>query len=188
MNGLSIKWFKKPNAVKQEKLTLKLLLALLLLSSASLATAQTVKSYIDNEWPDSRYTDHGNGTVTDTKTGLMWKQCSEGQSGDTCADDGSTKAMNWKQALEHAESHAFAGYSDWRVPNIKELRSLVARNRYEPSINSTRFPNTSGEWFWSASPYAHDHDDALVVDFKYGYDGYYNRNGTTRVRLVRGGQ
>ena len=188
MNGLSIKWFKKPNAVKQEKLTLQLLFALLLLSGTSLATAQTVKSYIDDEWPDSRYTDHGNGTVTDTKTRLMWKQCPEGQSGAACADDGSTKAMNWQQALEHAENHSFAGYSDWRLPNIKELKSLAALNRYEPSINSTRFPNTSGEWFWSASPDADDGNRAWVVDFDYGLGSSRYRYGTYRVRLVRGGQ
>ena len=51
----------------------------ILLLFPSILQAQTIEGYIDNEWPDSRYTDHGNGTVTDTKTGLSWKQCSEGQ-------------------------------------------------------------------------------------------------------------
>jgi hypothetical protein len=40
--------------------------------------AQTCQAYIPNEWEDNRYTNHGNGTVTDNQTNLMWKTCTQG--------------------------------------------------------------------------------------------------------------
>ena len=180
------------------KVLLLLLLAFvsaLALTTAQTATAQTINSYIENEWPNNRYTNHSNGTVTDRKTGLMWKQCPEGQSKGFCADDGDTKGFNWKEALEHGNNHTFAGKSDWRVPNIKELTSLAALNRYEPAINSTLFPNTPSEGFWSASP----DPEADPGDYNYAwyvlfYDGSgrssdsSTRDSTLRLRLVRGGQ
>jgi hypothetical protein len=46
--------------------------------------AQTCQAYIPNEWEDNRYTNHGNGTVTDNQTNLMWKKCTQGRSGNDC--------------------------------------------------------------------------------------------------------
>jgi len=69
--------------------------------------------------PDSRYSDNGNGTVTDHHTGLMWKQCSEGQSGAACS--GSVTTMRWAAALAAGANSSFAGFNDWRLPNTKEL-------------------------------------------------------------------
>ncbi len=66
--------------------------------------------------------DNGDGTVTDKATGLMWEQ----------ADSG--RGMNWEDALAYAESATTAGYNDWRLPNIKELQSIVDY-RYSPSAS-----------------------------------------------------
>lgn len=101
--------------------------------------------------PDSRYTDHGNGTVTDQATGLMWKHCPEGQGGAGCLT-GEATSFEWRQALAHAEAAVFAGYSDWRLPNVTELASLVEDRCEEPAINSRRFPNTPLMAFWSSTP------------------------------------
>ncbi len=56
---------------------------------------------------------NGDGTVTDEATGLMWQQ----------ADSGT--GMDWEDALEYAEDSTLAGYDDWRLPNVKELQSIV---------------------------------------------------------------
>lgn len=69
------------------------------------------------------FVDNGNGTVTDYATGLMWQQ------GD------SATTQNWEQALAYAEGLELAGYRDWRLPNAKELQSIV---------DYTRSPMTTG--------------------------------------------
>ena len=87
------------------------------------------------------YTDNGNGTVTDNLTGLMWKKCSEGQNNDsTCS--GTALIYTWEDALTQCENLSFAGYTDWRLPNKRELFSIVHFGTYAPAINTTYFPNT----------------------------------------------
>ncbi|HHC73217.1 MAG TPA: DUF1566 domain-containing protein [Thiotrichales bacterium] len=148
--------------------------------------------------PDSRYVIHGDGTVTDTVTGLMWKRCSEGSSGEDCAT-GEAALFSWQEALQQAEAvnaaGGFAGYADWRLPNIKELASLVEPSCYEPAINATVFPNTridGDDWglgaYWSASPYAYGTESSWYIFFAYGHDFAYDRSLGFFVRLVRGGR
>lgn len=138
--------------------------------------------------PDSRYTEHGDGTVTDLHTGLMWKQCSEGQTGATCT--GAVSTMAWANALTAAENTVFAGFSDWRLPSAKELQSLVETGCYNPAINAARFPNTSTGDYWSSSSYAANASNAWGVSFVNGYVYYYYyyKSDYYGVRLVRGGQ
>jgi hypothetical protein len=146
--------------------------------------------------PDGRYVDHGDGTVTDTVTGLMWKQCSEGQSGSGCAT-GSAALFTWGDALQRVvnvnagSASENLGYEDWRLPNLKELRSLVETACYSPAINTTLFPATPSTGFWPSSPRVNDSATrfAWVVFFDYGYDDLrYKFNYHPRVRLVRAGQ
>jgi hypothetical protein len=61
----------------------------------------------------NNFVDNGDGTVTDLATGLMWQK----------ADDGN--ARNWEAALAYADGLTLAGYDDWRLPNAKELQSIV---------------------------------------------------------------
>ena len=137
--------------------------------------------------PDPVYTSQGDGTVTDTRTGLMWKQCAEGLTGTNC-QIGSAQTFTWANALAHAEASTFANYTDWRLPNVKELRSLVEECRLSPSINTNRFPNTPGGHFWSGSPRASDANYAWFVVFSGGLAGVNSRSSDHGVRLVRGGQ
>jgi hypothetical protein len=134
---------------------------------------QSFDSFVDNE----------DDTVTQSNTGLMWAKCSEGQSGTNCT--GAATTMNWSAALTAANNSNLGGYSDWRLPNIKELQALVDYNRYLPAIDSNYFPNTPSSWFWSGSPYA---GYAWYVDFSYGNADDHYRYNTYSVRLVRGGQ
>jgi hypothetical protein len=137
--------------------------------------------------PDSAYVDHGDGTVTDTRSGLMWRVCSEGQTWGPGACSGPATTYAWAAALAHAEAATDSRYSDWRLPNIKELRGLVEECRIAPAINETVFPNTPSSHFWSGSPDAYYSDHAWLVSFYYGYADYDFARGYARyVRLVRG--
>lgn len=174
--------------------------------------AQISTIYVSEQWQQgSRYQPHGDGTVTDIVTGLMWKKCSEGLSGEDCAT-GTIGEYTWKDAMEQAKSandNRFAGYSDWRVPNIKELYSLIAFNKACPAINLTLFPRTSDGWYWTSTPAprpSFDDHRSLAVDFhsmvmdgtlrndsqyfnrrphKHHFSCSNNRDNNIRVRLVR---
>jgi len=149
--------------------------------------AQTCNSNMTDEWQNNRYTDKGDGTILDKSTNLIWKKCTQGLSGNDCAT-GSATTTNWQQALQQANNSTFAGKSDWRLPNIKELSSLVRRNCYLPAINETLFPNTPASYFWSSSPRSNYSSGAWIVHFGYGIDSSNNRNNSNRLRLVRSGQ
>ncbi|MCP4110553.1 MAG: DUF1566 domain-containing protein [Desulfobacteraceae bacterium] len=69
------------------------------------------------------FIDNGNGTISDSATGLMWQQYD------------SKKGMNWKDALKYAENLNLGGHDTWRLPNAKELQSIV---------DYTRSPDTTG--------------------------------------------
>lgn len=148
------------------------LLSGLLALLPALSVAQVCKpDSIPATTPTAQFTAHGNGTVTDTKTALMWKQCPEGQSGADCSI-GRALYYSWEQALAHVEtlnaSGGFAGYTDWRLPNIKELASLVEEQCDDPAINSALFPNTASELFWSSSPVVYDKGNTWMVYFGRG--------------------
>ena len=96
------------------------------------------------------YTDNGDGTVTDPTTGLTWMRCSMGMAwtGTTCAGYakdyfGSTQVT--------ALTTTFAGHSDWRMANIRELQTIVDRSRYG-ALDQAAFPGSQGGNFWSATP------------------------------------
>lgn len=136
--------------------------------------------------PDSRYLDHADGTVTDQQTGLMWKRCSEGQSGTDCS--GTVGVQGWQSALATAANSSFAGHVDWRLPSAKELSSLVESGCYSPAINTTIFPNTSSSWYWTSTTNAFSPSVAWVVGFVDGDTNSVNgKTGPYGVRLVRQG-
>lgn len=99
--------------------------------------------------------ENNDGTITDKATGLMWMQ-----------DDNAT-AVNWKDALSYAENFEYAGYSDWRLPDIKELQSILDYTRSPETTNSaaisplfhtTSISNEAGQvdypFYWSSTTHA----------------------------------
>ena len=148
-------------------------------------------SNISASTPDSQLVDNGDGTITDSKTGLMWKKCLEGVDGDNC-ENNSPSTFNWQEALQQPGTvnggDGFAGHRDWRLPDIVELRSLVEEQCYNPAINSNRFPNMPSDSVWSGSPFAFNSAYAWYVSFSYGYTHAYHRYSKFAVRLVRSGQ
>ena len=141
--------------------------------------------------PNSQLDDNGDGTITDTATGLIWKKCSEGLTDENCST-GSATTLTWNIALQAADTlnntGGFAGKTDWRLPNMKELQSIVEVACSLPRINSDRFPNTAQSNFWSASAHADGSAYAWYVGFGLGSSGSNNRGNSYPVRLVRGGQ
>jgi hypothetical protein len=157
----------------------------------------------------ARYQNNLNGTVTDIQTNLMWMRCSVGQTwnGETCTDE--AEEFTWKRAKKLTAN--FAGYSDWRISMIEELRTLVycssgkpdyfnpdavndpddfdCEGEYQkPTIVQAAFPNTPDTWFWSGSPRANYSDYAWYVNFSNGNAYDSTRGNDLHVRLVRGGQ
>ena len=125
------------------------------------------------------FTDNGNGTVTDNVTGLIWKQ-----------EDNETCFYTWEQALTYCEdSLILAGYSDWRLPNVKELESIVDIGHYAQSIDLNYFPNTYLDEYWSSTTGADVTSYAWVVDFGGGSISWGNKGSDYHcVRCVRAGQ
>ncbi|HEY0178111.1 MAG TPA: DUF1566 domain-containing protein, partial [Dokdonella sp.] len=131
--------------------------------------------------------DDGDGTVTDPRTGLMWDRCSLGQDdATTCAGD--VEAPNWQDALQEvAQRNAqnWRGHSDWRLPNVKELMSLVEPARTAPTIDAAAFPNTPGGAYWTSTTNVHVPRTAWAVFFGDADVFAVDKVNPARVRLVR---
>jgi len=135
--------------------------------------------------PVTSYTDNGDGTVTDNVTGLMWEQKTD-EGG--CRNKDNT--YTWKDALSYCENLLLAGYSDWKLPNPKELERIVDLESSSPAIDTTYFPNTNNGLYWTGTTCSGCHKmKAFAIDFEDGelYYGNKYRNyvyGENYVRCV----
>ncbi len=127
-----------------------------------------------------RFADNGNGTVTDNATALTWVKDGAGPG----CNNGNT--LTWKEAIDFAENLDFAGYSDWRLPNVKELQSIVDYGSSAPAI-SPLFSGTRS-YYWTSTTFLPVPDFAFFVEFKTG--GVYReaKSSTAYLRPVRGGR
>jgi len=120
--------------------------------------------------------------VRDPGTGLVWLRCAEGTRWSAGACVGTPGAFTWAEALAIAR----AAGSGWRLPDIKQLASLVDPGRAAPAIDTARFPNAPASWFWSATPSGTDPAYAWYVNFGTGASGPNGyRLDRHLVRLVR---
>ena len=144
------------------------------------------------------YTDNNTtpGTITDNATGLVWQKCSAGLSDANCAT-GSAATYTWANALTYCNANT-AGLpgTGWRLPNRRELLSIVDYSTSAPAINSTYFPATPGipsaSTFWSATTHQTpaDQGSAFPVTFWDGSSriaGVGAKTFVYYVRCVRGG-
>jgi len=161
--------------------------------------------------PQRRYIDNYDGTVTDSVTNLIWMKCAVGQtwSGDTCT--GKAKEISWIEANRYCTE--FAGYNDWRLPDIDELSTIVycsngnpdyysngknansdindwgcfgkpGKDHNRPTIAQDVFPNCPSSLFWSKSRDI-QFSGPYGVYFGYGSISNANDTGITHARLVR---
>lgn len=123
------------------------------------------------------FKDNGNGTVSDSDTGLMWQQ-------------GEPGLMIWADALTYCETLSLGGQADWRLPNLTELESLVdySISYPGPTINTTYFPNIYASYYWSSTTYAYDTSLAWFVYFYDASVTAWYKSSNDYVRCVRGGQ
>ena len=84
-------------------------------------------------------------------------------------------SKTWQEALDYVKgintgTYSNFGYTDWRLPNRKELQSLIDRNRYNPTLPSGHpFTNVQGVYYWSSTSYAISSYNAWIVSMGYGY-------------------
>jgi hypothetical protein len=139
--------------------------------------------------PSPRFIDNGNGTVTDLLTGLIWLK-----------NAGAFAAQNWATALNAANNLASgnAGLTDgsmpgdWRLPNVRELQSLVDYGQFSPVLG-TPFTNVHSNWYWTSSTdeesIVHTGvDRAWAVNFNAGAITGFPKTDNYYVLCVRGGQ
>lgn len=94
-------------------------------------TALAAQNKLDSLPPSSRYIASADGTAKDIETGLMWMRCSVGQEWDGKTCTGEAKEFTWEAAQEARVN--FAGYSDWRMPTVDELRTLIYCSNGKPA-------------------------------------------------------
>lgn len=146
--------------------------------------AQECHTAVEVTAPDSRYMLLNNGTeVKDQRTGLIWQRCSLGQQwdGKTCL--GSSQDYTWKEALSAAKSMG----SGYRLPNIRELLTLIEYSCHDVAINEKFFPRTSYSFYWSSSPQmiSENSKSAYYVYFQSGDSGGDLMIYKHKVRAVR---
>ena len=117
---------------------------------------------------DERFIDNGDGTISDTKTRLMWRK------------DGSKERLTYAQAEEFIAELNREEWTDWRLPTIEELFSLVDFTKREPAVNPMFECEKAS--YWSSTPVAGYSNLAWIVYF---YDGNVNNNNRSNRYFVR---
>jgi hypothetical protein len=136
-------------------------------------------------WPVPRFTDHGNGTITDNLTGLRW----------TINANLAGGTKTWQEALDYVKSinsgAGLGGYHDWRLPNRKELFSLIDRSKYGPALPAQAaqlLENVQSDGYWSSTTSAYSTDFPWAVGMWYGHVGNGPKYYGFYVWPVRSGQ
>ena len=120
------------------------------------------------------------GIVTDRQTGLQWQD-------DYSDNGGEIKSTEWIDAIAYCENLSLGGYSDWRLPNVRELLSIADRSRYNPAIDPV-FQSVDSKLYWSSTTNADGTSFAWHVNFYYGFWSNFDKGGGLYVRCVRGGE
>lgn len=122
----------------------------------------------------NHFIDNNDGTISDALTGLYWQKVSYGDS------------LTWEEALQFADTFSLADYSDWRLPNIKEMRSINDESLINPSINTNFFTNALIGKYWSSTTLPNFTARAWYLDTKFGVTTYANKTNKLLLYLVRG--
>ena len=130
---------------------------------------------------EGRFVDNGDGMVTDNCTGLMWEQATADTDGDGDVDK--DDMVTWAEALRYCEDLDFAGHDDWRLPNVRELQSIVDYARHGPAVDPVF--SVESKWYWSSSSYNLAPGHAWNVGFDYGGVSRDRKGYDYYVRAVR---
>jgi formylglycine-generating enzyme required for sulfatase activity len=136
---------------------------------------RAVRTVITHPSPATRFTDNGNGTVTDNLTRLVWQKTP------------SSATMTWEEALAYASGLALAGKTDWRVPNVKELQSLNDETLSKPSIPKSFINGIASGNYWSSTTMYQQAGVAWDINVEYGIVSYNTKTVKEYALCVRGG-
>ena len=125
-----------------------------------------------------------NGTITDKKRQLMWTPCVFGRLKSDCAD-GSAKTLTWVEALNKARGLEFGGFTNWRMPRVEELITIVDPCAESPKVVE-EFVGFPEGLVWTSSANIDYATDAWAVDFATGEAVISSRDEPRYVIFVRG--
>jgi len=112
----------------------------------------------ENVYGQNDFEDNSDGTIADRATGLTWQR----------DDDGVTRA--WDAALSYCEGLSLAGHDDWRLPNAKELQSIVDYDKEEiPAIDDVFGTSNPESWFWTSTTHGDNKAYGVYIAFGKAY-------------------
>ena len=126
----------------------------------------------------NRFSDNGDGTVTDNCTGLMWQK-DPGDVTPVVFDN-----VPWCEALRYCNELQFAGHGDWRLPNVRELQSLVDYGS-EAEFSLDPLFSERQSLYWTSTSYLRFPDRAWHVNFTGGNVNNSSKDELLPVRAVR---
>ena len=193
-----------------KKYITKLMAGVLIYSfSTSLVANQICNDHIVSSTPITNFVLYKSGVALDKSTGLMWKRCpndmswSEKEQKCSVITDNNGNIYseeNWQKALESVtklnQNTGFAGYQDWRLPNLKELLTIIEKKCIDPAYSEAIFPNaylgsTVTRYFWTSTPAGSNQvwvvsEDGGSIKKRDRASGANSQNGIIeRVLLVR---
>jgi hypothetical protein len=132
-------------------------------------------------YPNPRFTDNDDGTITDNFSKLMWTKNAQQIPGE----------MIWDEALDACNILVFASYDDWRMPNVREMLSLIDYGNYNPALPDDHpfenVPSYPGR-FWSSTTLAVAAGNAFHVPISNGTVNHYSKTNIRYVWAVRAGK
>lgn len=140
----------------------------------------------------NRFSDQGDGTVLDTQTKLIWQRCNLGESwhveSETCKSFPASK--NWRDSLASIKPFNDTQFAnglpdDWRMPNLKELASIVDVNCPNQTMNTLVFPSARAS-YWTSTPNAGDVNQAKILDANQVLTGYRDENLIWTIHTLTG--
>jgi hypothetical protein len=169
-------------------------------------TGQTISYYAADDgalqmgvsWPSGRFINNGDGTMTDSLTGLMW--LTDANSANTIGHDPDGTgdgSMLWESALDFVAGINNGTYSisaphtDWRLPNINEIESLAHWGQGDEAawFSGQGFDNIQPEYYWSSTTYVRSSTSARCIDMSTGHiSTSIKASALLHVWPVRGGQ
>jgi hypothetical protein len=142
------------------------------------AVSGAIKSYItgDDFWYYEnlpfplvwvRYVVTDKGTIYDFFTGLEWIPDPSGLGG-VWGSPGAPAKMSWQNAIDACKTLFHGGYNDWRLPNRKELESIIDYGKSGPAIDTDKFPNTQDDGYHSSSVTHYGCENYWFTNFETG--------------------
>lgn len=165
---------------------MKLILVALSLSF-SVQAAQICYDNIEVGVDFSHLTLNSDGTVLDAKTRLLWSACLVGQTWDSSSKSctGNPQQLTWADALLESARQDLGGYTSWRLPNAKEVQSIINRGCVDPALRLSLFPGANSENIWTGTTAANEANQAFAVAMYSGKNNLKTKNTPLYVRLVR---